>query len=80
MSLAKGAEFPNSQTNKSNISKLLSDHQSKQKILRQEIKNRVENLASNVMNEYFLRKPYRATKGDFSQFATPEVSRALRVK
>lgn len=80
MSLAKGAEFPNAPSKNSNISKLLSDHQSKQKILRQEIKSRVDNLASNVLNEYFQRKPYRASKGDFSQFATPELSRALRAK
>ncbi|XP_037036210.1 dynactin subunit 1 isoform X2 [Bradysia coprophila] len=78
MSLAKGAEFPGAQTKTSNISKLLSDHQNKQKILRQEIKNRVEHLASNVLDEYFQRKPYRATNGDFSKFATPELTRALR--
>ncbi len=78
MSLAKGAEFPHAQTKTSNLSKLLSDHQNKQKVLRQEIKNRVECLASNVLNEYFERKPYRASKGDFSQFATPELTRALR--
>lgn len=78
MSLAKGAEFPGAQTKNSNVSKLLNDHQNKQKILRQEIKNRVENLASNVLDEYFQRKPYRATNGDFSKFATPELTRALR--
>lgn len=78
MSLARGSEFPTTTTAHPNMSKLLSDHQARQRLARQEIKARVEGLASNVLNEYLQRKPYRAAKGDFSQFPTVELSRALK--
>lgn len=77
MSLARGS-VPQTTTGHPNMTKLLNDHQARQRLARQEITARVESLASNVLNEYLQRKPYRAAKADFSQFPTVELSRALK--
>lgn len=78
MSLAKGSEYPVANTQHANMSRLLADHQLKQKQARQEIQARVETLASTVLNEYLQRKPHRAAKGDFAQFPSVELSRSLK--
>lgn len=76
MSLVKGAEFPTGNGGTiSNVHKLLQDHKSKQKLARQEIKSKAENLASEILDEYLQRKPFRAVKGDFSKFPSNELSR-----
>lgn len=75
MSLVKGAEFPKGNGPNCNVHKLLQDHKLKQKLARQEIKSKAENLAAEILDEYLQRKPYRAVKGDFSKFPSNELSR-----
>jgi len=77
MSLVKGAEFPAAKTAHANIEKLLQDHENKQRIVQQDIKRRADNIAVEIMNEYLQRKPYRSVKGDFSQFPSNELTKAL---
>lgn len=78
MSLAKGAEFPHANTKTANVSKLLRDHQNKQRQMREEIKTRVEHLTAEIVGEYLQRKPHRVVKGDFAKFPTVELTRALK--
>ena len=78
MSLAKGAEYPAIKSTHANITKQITDHQMKQKLLRLEIQGRVEALAADVVNEYLHRKPHRATKGELAKFPTNELTRALK--
>lgn len=38
MSLAKGSEFPSAKTAHANVTKLLQDHENKQRLIREQIK------------------------------------------
>lgn len=75
MSLVKGAECPTSNTKHSNFTKLMQDHQNKQQKIRNEIKNRAESLANEIVHEYLDRKPFRSTQGDFVKFPTTELTK-----
>lgn len=79
MSLAKGAAFPAANTSQASTVKILRDQRNKQRQMREEIKARVEHLTSEVVNEYFLRKPHRTTPGEFAQFPTTELARAMKM-
>lgn len=78
MSMMKSAAFPSSKVANPNVQKLVQDYQITQKLAREEIKERANQLASEVLNEYLERKPHRATQGDFSLFPTVELSQALK--
>lgn len=78
MSLATGPELPLRPSNHANIAKMLNDRKASQQQARQEIKHRVETLASTVLSEYLQRKPHRAANADFSKFPSNELSRALK--
>lgn len=78
MSLLRAGEIPKSNTQHANLSKLITNQQYQQKKIRDQIKNKVENLAAEVVHEYIQRKPYRSSKGDFAQFPSNELSRAMR--
>lgn len=75
MSLVKGGEIPKSKTKHANLSKLITDKQEQQKLLRKEVKSKAENLAAEIVHEYIQRKPFRANKGDFAQFPSNELSK-----
>lgn len=77
MSLLKGGEIPKSNTQHANLSKLIETKQHQQKKIRNQIKNKVDSLAAEVVYEYIQRKPYRASKGDFTEFPSRELVRAL---
>lgn len=78
MSLAKGAELPSRNTASAKMAKLLHDRRTNQSLARSEIKNRIETLATTVLDEYLQRKPHRAANADFSKFPSNELSRALK--
>lgn len=78
LSLAKGAEFPHANTALANVPKLLRDHQNQQRQMREEIRARVQHLSAEIVTEYLQRKPHRVVKGDFAQFPTVELTRALK--
>jgi len=73
MSLAKSAEVPASNTKFGCFTKLVQDHKNKQHKIREEIKAKAEILASEVVNEYLERKPYRSSIG-FAKFPTAELT------
>lgn len=75
MSILKGGEIPKPKTAHGNLSKLIVDKHEQQKQLKEQIKLKAEGLAAEIVHEYILRKPYRASKGDFTQFPSTELSR-----
>uniref|UniRef100_A0A336KRA6 Dynactin subunit 1 n=1 Tax=Culicoides sonorensis TaxID=179676 RepID=A0A336KRA6_CULSO len=77
MSLVKGGEIPKSKTKHANLSKLITDKQEQQKHLREEVKSKAETLAAEIVHEYIQRKPFRSNKGDFAQFPSNELTKAL---
>ncbi|XP_037922936.1 dynactin subunit 1 isoform X4 [Hermetia illucens] len=78
MSMARGSSFPTPKSPQGNTIKLIQEHQNKQRMLREEIKIKANQLAAEVLNEYLERKPHRATQGDFMKFPNVELTRALR--
>lgn len=74
ISIVRGAEIPTSNVKHSNWSKLIHDQQNTQQKIRNEIKSKVETLASEIFNEYLDRKPYRSAQGDFAKFSSVELS------
>lgn len=76
MSLVKGSEVPASNTNHGNLTKLIQDHNNRQQKIRNEIKTKAELLASEVVQEYLERKPYRSTLG-FTKFPSPDLVRQM---
>lgn len=77
MSMVKGSEVPASNTEHGNLSKLIQDHKNRHKQLRNQIQNKAESLASEVVQEYLARKPYRSTQG-FTKFPSPELVRQMK--
>lgn len=69
MSLVKGSEVPASNSKHSNFTKLIQDHKNRQQKIRNEIINKAEMIASEVVQEYLERKPHRSTIG-FAKFPT----------
>lgn len=76
MSLVKGSEVPASNTQHGNLTKLIQDHKNRQKQIRHEIETKAEMLASEVVQEYLERKPYRSTLG-FTKFPSPDLVRQM---
>lgn len=76
MSLVKGSEVPASNTQHGNLSKLIQDQKNQQKQIRHEIEAKAEMLASEVVQEYLERKPYRSTSG-FTKFPSPDLVRHM---
>lgn len=76
MSLVKGSEVPASNTQHGSLTKLIQDHKNRQKQIRNEIETKAEMLASEVVQEYLERKPYRSTLG-FTKFPTPDLVRQM---
>lgn len=76
MSLVKGSEVPASNTNHGNLTKLIQDHKNRQQKIRNEIQTKAELLASEVVQEYLDRKPYRSTMG-FTKFPSPDLVRQM---
>lgn len=76
MSLVKGSEVPSSNTRHGNLSKMIQDHKNRQHQIRNEIKTKAEMIASEVVQEYLDRKPYRSTIG-FSKFPSPDLVRTM---
>lgn len=76
MSLVKGSEVPASNTKHGNLSKMIQDHKNRQQKIRNEIHTKAEMLASEVVQEYLERKPYRSTLG-FSKFPSPDLVRQM---
>lgn len=76
MSLVKGSEIPTSNTKHGNLCKMIQDHKNRQQQIRHEIQTKAEMLASEVVQEYLDRKPYRSTAG-FTKFATPDLVRQM---
>lgn len=76
MSMVKGSEVPASNTKHGNLSKMIQDHKNRQQQIRNEIQNKAEMLASEVVQEYLERKPYRSTLG-FTKFPTPDLVRKM---
>lgn len=76
MSLVKGSEVPASNTKHGNLSKMIQDHKNRQQQIRGEIQTKAELLASEVVQEYLDRKPYRSTIG-FSKFPNPDLVRTM---
>lgn len=76
MSMVKGSEVPASNTKHGNLPKLIQDHKNRQHQIRQQIQNKAEALASEVVQEYLERKPYRSTQG-FTKFPSPDLVRQM---
>lgn len=76
MAMVKGSEMPSSNTNHGNLTKLIQDHKNRQQKIRHEIQTKAEILASEVVQEYLDRKPYRSTTG-FSKFPSPDLVRQM---
>ena len=74
MSLAKGSSVPKSNTKVGSFSKLIQDHRNKHQQIRNEIKAKAESLASEIVNEYLERKPFRSTNSDLAKFPSNELS------
>ena len=76
MSLVKGSEVPASNTQHGNLTKMIQDHKNRHTQIRQEIKTKAEMLASEVVQEYLERKPYRSTSG-LTKFPNPDLVRQM---
>jgi hypothetical protein len=76
MSLVKGSEVPASNTKHGNLCKLIQDHKNRQHKIRNEIQNKAEMLASEIVQEYLDRKPWRSTQG-FTKYPTPDLVRKM---
>lgn len=76
MAMVKGSEMPSSNTSHGNLTKLIQDHKNRQQKIRHEIQTKAEILASEVVQEYLDRKPYRSTTG-FSKFPSPDLVRQM---
>jgi hypothetical protein len=76
MSLVKGSEVPSSNTKHGNLSKLIQDHKNRQQQIRNDIQNKAEMLASEIVQEYLDRKPWRSTQG-FTKYPTPDLVRQM---
>lgn len=77
MSLVKGSEVPTSNTKHGNLPKLILDHKNRQRQIRNEIQQKAEMLASEVVQEYLARKPYRSTEG-FTKFPSPDLVKQMQ--
>lgn len=80
MSLATGVAYPEAKPNISNFTKMIHDQENRHKVMRMEIKARAESLAADIVGEYLQRKPHRSAHGDFSQFPSVELARAMRTE
>lgn len=80
MSLATGVTYSDTKSNAINFTKMINDQENRHKAMRNEIKERAECLAADIVGEYLQRKPHRAAHGDFSQFPTVELAKALRAE
>ncbi|XP_055377619.1 dynactin subunit 1 isoform X3 [Condylostylus longicornis] len=78
MSMMKMSEFPEANTSRPNVPKLIQNHRYKQKYEQEDIKAKASELAAAVMKEYLERKPYRAANGDFASFPNIELTKALK--
>lgn len=76
MSLVKGSEVPATNTKHANFTKLIQDHKNRQLKIRNEIINKAEMIASEVVQEYLERKPHRSTLG-FAKFPTADLVRQM---
>jgi hypothetical protein len=76
MSLVKGSEVPAANTKHANFAKLVQDHKNRQQQIRNQIINKAEMLASEVVQEYLDRKPHRSTSG-FVKFPTADLVRNM---
>lgn len=76
MSLVKGSEVPTANTKHANFTKLIQDHKNRQQKIRNEIINKAEMIASEVVQEYLERKPHRSTLG-FAKFPTNDLVRQM---
>lgn len=76
MSLVKGSEVPASNTKHGSFTKLIQDHKNRQQQIRHDIQNKAEMLASEIVQEYLDRKPYRSSVG-FTKFPSPDLVRQM---
>lgn len=77
MSLVKGSEVPSSNTNHANLTKLIQDHKNRQQKIRNEIHTKAELLASEVVQEYLDRKPYRGINSVYTKFPSADLVRQM---
>ncbi|XP_077287467.1 dynactin subunit 1 isoform X2 [Arctopsyche grandis] len=61
----------------SKYEKALEDHKAKQKSIRKQLMDRLQEIQQEVRDEYLNRRPWRCVEADFAKFPTPELTRNI---